>query len=232
MVLEAISMKVTTPGSSTNVKIYIQGSDKEEMRFVELLGLFKKVFSWFNVVLHGFDPCLVQHVMKPARQKQRLVNSALKVTFCRDSRNFSRTEMFFLVHPKWVSKWELALNIIDNIRTCISLQTFRQAIMRNPFPPLSMKRFLQQVVELHLEPLLDNLFGYNKTKVKGENIQKTTFITNCDTMSYSFLPSGLLDTSITLKRPIHTIFKELLSLHVYLDDLIVCVKKLIIVSEC
>jgi hypothetical protein len=101
--------------------------------------------------------------------------------------------------------------------------------MRNPFPPLSMKRFMQDVVELHLEPLLDNLFGYNKTKVKGENIHKTTF---CDTMSYSCLSSGLLDTSIALKRPIHTTFDELVSFHVYLDDLIVCVKRLIVTPEC
>jgi ribonuclease HI len=231
-VVEAISMKITTPGSSMNVKINVQGFDKEEMRSVELLGGFQKVFSWFNVDLCGFDLGLVQHTMKPARQKQRLVNSALKATFHRESRNFSRTEMFFLVHPKWVSKWEPTSKTIDNIRTCISLQTFRQEIMRNPFPPLSMKIFLQQVVELHLEPLLDSLFGYNKTKVKGENIHKTTFITNCDTMSYSFLPSGLLDTSITLKRPIHTTFDELVSLHVYLDDLIVCVKRMIVTSEC
>jgi hypothetical protein len=184
------------------------------------------------VDLHGFYPGLVQHIMKPARQKQRLVNFALKATFCRESRNFSRTEMFFLVHPKWVSKWEPASKTIDNIRTCISLRTFRQEIMRDPFPPLSMKIFLQQDVELHLEPLFDSLFGYNKTKVKGENIHKTTFITSCDTMSYSFPPSGIFDTSIALRSPIHTTFYELVCLHVDLDDLIICVKRLIVTSEC
>jgi hypothetical protein len=140
--------------------------------------------------------------------------------------------MFSLVHPKWVSKWGPASKTIDNIRTCISLQTFRQAIMRNPIPPLNMKIFLQQVVELHLEPLLDSLFGYNKTKVKGANIHKTTFTTNCDTMSYNCLHSSLFDTSIALKRPIHTTFNELVGLHVYLDDLIICVKRLIFTSEC
>jgi hypothetical protein len=88
-------MKVMTYGPSTNVKIYIQGSNKEEMRSIELLGGFQKVFSWFNVVLLGFDRGLVHHIMKPTRQKQRLVNSTLKATFRRESRNFARTEMFF-----------------------------------------------------------------------------------------------------------------------------------------
>jgi hypothetical protein len=67
--------------------------------------------------------------------------------------------------------------------------------------------------------------------VEGENIHKTTFTTNCDTMSYNCWPSGLFDTSITVKQPIHTTFNELVSLHVYLDDLIVCVKRLIVTSK-
>jgi hypothetical protein len=37
-VVESISMKIRTPGSSTNVKINVQGPNKEEMRFVGLLG--------------------------------------------------------------------------------------------------------------------------------------------------------------------------------------------------
>jgi hypothetical protein len=103
--------------------------------------------------------------------------------------------------------------------------------MRNPSPPLYARMILQQVVELQLNPLLDSLFGYSKIKVERENFHKTTLTTNCDTMSYNCLPSGLFDASTTLKRPIHTTFNELVSLHAYLDDLIVCVKGMIITPE-
>jgi hypothetical protein len=51
------------------------------MRSVELLGGFQTDFSWFNEDLRGFDLGLIQRTMKPARQKQGLVNSALKATF-------------------------------------------------------------------------------------------------------------------------------------------------------
>jgi hypothetical protein len=91
--------------------------------------------------------------------------------------------------------------------------------------------FQQQIVELYLEPLLESFFGYNKIKLEGENYHKTTFITNHDTMSYNCLPSGLFDTSITFKRPIHTTLDELVSLHAYLDDLIISVKGMIATSE-
>jgi hypothetical protein len=73
--------------------------------------------------------------------------------------------------------------------------------------------------------------GYNKIKVEGENVHKTTFITNCDTMSYNFLPSGLFDVSTAFNRTIHTTLDELVSLHAYLDDLIMCIKRMIITLE-
>jgi len=91
--------------------------------------------------------------------------------------------MFFSDHPEWVSNWASSSKTIDNIRTYISLLSFKQAIMRNPFPPLNMEIFLQQVEESQLGPLLDSLFGYKKIKVKGTYIHNNIFITNCDTMS-------------------------------------------------
>ena len=71
--------------------------------------------------LRGFDPGLVQHIMKLARQKQELVNSALEAPFRRELRDFLKVGTFFSIHPEWVSNWESASRITDNIRTCISL---------------------------------------------------------------------------------------------------------------
>jgi hypothetical protein len=142
-VVESISMNIRTPGSSSNIKINIQGSDREEMKFVELLSGFQKVFSWFNVGLRGFDPGLVQYIMKTNKQKQILVNSELEETFRRELRNSLRTEMFSFFHPEGVSNWEPASKTPDNFRTYTSLRTFRQAIIRNPFPPLNIEMFQQ-----------------------------------------------------------------------------------------
>ena len=138
--------------------------------------------------------------------------------------------MFFSVHHEGVSKRELASKTLDNFRTCTSLRTFRKAIIRNHFPPLNIEMFQQQIVELYLEPLLDSFFGCNKIKVEGENYHKTTFITNHDTMSYNCLPSGLVDTSIALRRPVHITFDKLGRLQAYIDDLIVSVKGMIVTS--
>jgi hypothetical protein len=103
--------------------------------------------------------------------------------------------------------------------------------MRNPFPPLNIEMFLQQVVESQLRPLLDSLFGYKRIKVKGENVHKTTFITNCDTMPYKCQLFSLLDTGTAFKKTMHMTLDELVSLHLYLDELIVCVKGMMITSD-
>jgi hypothetical protein len=230
-VVETISMNIRTPESSTNVKINVQCSGKEEMRFVELLGGFQNVFTSFDKDLCGFDPGLIQHTMKPARKKQGLVSSALEATVQRELGNFLRSRINVFVHPERVPNWVLDSKSTDHIRTCIHLHTFIQDIMRNPSPPLNIGMIMQQVVELQLKPLLDEILGYNKIKVKGTKVHKTTFITNYDTMSYKCSIFGLLDAGTAFKNPIHTTFNELVTLHIYVDDLIVCVKGLIITSE-
>jgi hypothetical protein len=141
-VIETILLNIRTFEPSTNVKINVQCSGKEEMRFTKLLSEPQKVFSWFYEDLRGLDLGLVQHIMKLARKKKELVNSALEAPFQTDLRDFLRTGMFFSAHPEWVSIWKSTLRTIDNIRTRISLRTFRQAIIRNPFP-LNMEIFLR-----------------------------------------------------------------------------------------
>jgi hypothetical protein len=51
-------MNIETPESSTNVKINVQCSDKEEMRFVELLGDFKMFFLGLMRILMVLIPVL------------------------------------------------------------------------------------------------------------------------------------------------------------------------------
>jgi hypothetical protein len=123
-VVETISLNIRTLESSTNVKINVQCSDKEEMRYVGLLGGSQKVFSWSYEDLRGFDPGLVQHTMKSARQKQGLVNSALKAPFQKELENFLKVGIIFSVHPEWVFNWVAASKTTYHIRTCIHLCTF------------------------------------------------------------------------------------------------------------
>jgi hypothetical protein len=80
-VIETILLNIKTFEPLTNVKIKVQCYNKEDMRSTRLLGESQKVFSWSYQDLHGFDPGLVQQIMKLARQKQEFVNSALEASF-------------------------------------------------------------------------------------------------------------------------------------------------------
>ena len=82
-----------------------------------------------------------------------------------------------------------------------------------------------------MRPLLEIFLGYSKIKEIGVDVHKITLIINWGTMTYKFLFSGLPDASTTFKRPIHTTLGELISIHIYLDDLIIYVKGLIITLE-
>jgi ribonuclease HI len=149
---ETLSLDTGALESSKNVKTSVQCFDKKEMKLAKLIGRFQDVFSWHYEYLRGFDPSLIQHVipikegMKPTRKKQRPINSTFKTTFQRELENFLRVGIIFSVYPEWVSNWVLVLKTTDHIRTSINFRTFSQAIMINPFPPLNMEMFLQQVV--------------------------------------------------------------------------------------
>jgi hypothetical protein len=99
-VIETALLNIRAPEYSTDVKINVQCSGKEEMRFIGSLDESQKVFSWFYEDLRGFDPGLVQHIMKLTRQKQELVNSTLEAPFQRDLRCFLRVGIFFSSHPQ------------------------------------------------------------------------------------------------------------------------------------
>jgi hypothetical protein len=73
--------------------------------------------------------------------------------------------------------------------------------------------------------------GYSQIKGKGEDAHKTTLIINWGTMTDKCLLSGLPYASTSFKRPIQTTLDELISIHIYLDDLIVHVKGIIITPE-
>ena len=81
-----------------------------------------------------------------------------------------------------------------------------------------------------MRPLLDNFLGYSKIKKKGADVHKTTLITNWGTMTYKCLLFDLPNASTAFKISIQTTLDELISIHIYLDDLIVHVKGLIITS--
>jgi hypothetical protein len=87
---ETIPLKIGALETTNNVKIGARCSDKEKMKFSKPLGGFQDVFDWPYEDIHGFDPSIIQHAipieegMKQARQKQRLINFALKATFQRE----------------------------------------------------------------------------------------------------------------------------------------------------
>jgi hypothetical protein len=106
--------------------------------------------------------------------------------------------------------------------------------MKGPFHPPNMEMILQQVVRSQMMPLLDNYFCcYNQIKAKRVDAYKNTFITDLGIVTYQCTLSGLADASNTFKKPIQITLDKLIGevIHIYLDDLIVYVKGLLITLE-
>jgi ribonuclease HI len=131
-----ISLNIGALEISKSVKEGVQCSNKKEMRSSKPLGRFQNIFAWSYEDLRGFYPDIIHHTIKPARQKQTLVNSALNETIQRELGILLKVGIIFLAHPEWVSNW--VPKTTDRIRTCFSIRTSTQAIMRNPFLPFNI----------------------------------------------------------------------------------------------
>jgi hypothetical protein len=234
-VSETISMNNGTPEAPKNVKIGAQCFDEEEMKFSKLLGEFNNVFSWYYEDLHGFDPGLIQHAIiikeaiKPVRKKQRPINPAPEEIIRKGLEKILKAGIILPVkYSEWVSNLVPIWKSTEHIRFCVDFHVVTQVLMKGYSPLPNIEMILQKFTGSQMMPLLNILFSYNQIEVKQEDAYKTTFITNWGTMNYERM---LSDASTTFKRPIQITLDELISIHIYLDDLIIYVKGMLVTSE-
>jgi hypothetical protein len=114
------------------------------------------------------------------------------------------------------------------MRFCVDFHTVKWAIMKGFSPLPIIEMILQKVAGSQIMTLLNVLFSYNQIEVKAADSYKTTLITDWGTMTYECI---LSDASATFKIPIQITLDELISIHIYLDDLIIYIKGLLVTSE-
>jgi hypothetical protein len=91
---ETISLNNRTLNSPKNVKIGVQCTNEEKLKFIELLHEFQYVFAWSYEDLHDFDLALIHHAIlikegiKPVRQKKRPINLALEAIIQKELEKF------------------------------------------------------------------------------------------------------------------------------------------------
>jgi hypothetical protein len=139
--------------------------------------------------------------------------------------------IFPVKYSEWVSNLVHVRKITGQIRLCVDFGALNRASIKDHFPLPNMEMILQQVAGSQMMSLLDSFSGYNQIKVKMADKYKTTFITNWGTVTYERMLSGVPDASTTFKRPIQITLDELIGIHIYLDDLIIYVKGMLITSE-
>jgi hypothetical protein len=147
---ETISLNIGTPESPKNVKIGVQCSDEEKLKFARLLGKFQNVFDWSYGNLHGFDPALIQHAIpikegiKPVRKKQRPINLALEETIRKELEKLLKDGIIFsFKYSKWVSNLVPVRETTGQIRLCVDFCAFNRTSINNHFTLPNMEMILQ-----------------------------------------------------------------------------------------
>ena len=116
------------------------------MKFTELLHELQDVFTSSYEDLRGFDPSLIQHAIpikegiKPFRQKQRPINTALKAIIRKELEKILKDGIIFLVkYFEWVSNLVPIWKTTGQIPLCVEFRALNRVSIKDHFPLPNMK---------------------------------------------------------------------------------------------
>lgn len=106
---------------------------------------------------------------------------------------------------------------------CIDFTNLNAVCPKDSYPLLSIDNLVDKTLGCKLLIFMDAYFRYNQIKMRTENEDKTTFVTDQGTFCFRVMPFGLRNAYATFQRIIDKVFKEQIRLdvEVYVDDILV-----------
>lgn len=179
--------------------------------------------------MSGVDRSLISHVIpndgrKPVRQKKinfgverqkvikEEVDRLLKAGFIRE-----------VYYPKWLSNMVLVRNSVGRWRMCVDFTDLNKACPKDSYPLPCIDQLVYGSWSHQMLSFLDAFLGYNQIKMKKEDEEKTSFITEFDTLYYTMMSFDLKNGGVTCQRMMNQVFNKQLgrNLEVYVDDMVV-----------
>lgn len=171
---------------------------------------------------------------KPVQQKLRKIYPNLEIQIKSELNRLLRANIIFPIrHSRWVSNLVLVRKKNGDIRICIDFRNLNKACQKDNFPLPPMEQILQSIARLELISFLDGFSGYNQILVHPDDQLKTTFRKKWGTYAYQKMPFGLINVGATFQRAMDIAFKGLVnkSVVIYLDDITIYLKNIIIISK-
>ena len=125
-------------------------------------------------------------------------------------------------YPQWVANFVLVPKKDGKVRICVDYRDLNRASPKDDFPLPHINVLVNNTAQHKVFSFMDSFFGYNQIKMKSEDLEKTTFVTQWGTFCYKVMPFELKNVGATYQRAIVALFHDMIrhEIEVYVDDMI------------
>ena len=102
-------------------------------------------------------------------------------------------------------------------RMCVDFTDLNRACPKDSYPLPRIDTLVDSTARHELLSFMDAFSGYNQIKMKEEDQEKTSFVTNQGLFCYKVMPFGLKNAGATYQRLMNKMFAH----QVYVDDMLV-----------
>ena len=194
------------------------------------LRMNQDVFAWSHEDMPGIDPSVIVHRLNvnpassPIRQKKWMfaqerdkaiaeeVRKLLEVGFIRE-----------IYYPDWLANVVMVKKPNGKWRMCIDFTNLNRACPKDSYPLPRIDTMVDSTARHELLSFMDAFSGYNQIRMKEEDQEKTSFITNQGLFCYKVMPFRLKNAGATYQRLMNKMFAHQLerNVQVYVDDMLV-----------
>ena len=108
-------------------------------------------------------------------------------------------------------------------RMCVDFTDLNRACPKDSYPLPRINTLVDSTARHELLSFMDAFSSYNQIKMKEEDQEKTSFVTNQGLFCYKVMPFGLKNARATYQRLMNKMFTHQLrrNVQVYIDDMLV-----------
>ena len=168
------------------------------------LRMNQDVFVWSHKDMPGIDPSIIVHRLNvnpassPIRQKKRVFTQERDKAVAEEVRKLLEAGFIREVYyPDWLANVVMIKKNNGKWRMCVDFTDLNRACPKDSYPLPRIDTLVDSTTRHELLSFMDTFSGYNQIKMKEEDQEKTSFVTNQGLFCYKVMPFGLKNAGAT-----------------------------------
>ena len=168
------------------------------------LRMNQDVFAWSHKDMPGIDPSVIVHRLNvnpassPIRQKKWMFAQERDKAIAEEVRKLLEAGFIReIYYPDWLANVVMVKKPNGKWRMCIDFTNLNRACPKDSYPLPRIDTMVDSTARHELLSFMDAFSGYNQIRMKEEDQEKTSFITNQGLFCYKVMPFRLKNAGAT-----------------------------------